>query len=150
MVKYNLCEMRAPRVLAVINPAAGRGAGVGALPAIRAMTSDAGLAWTETIAEAPRQAWTHDRYFATIAGTGFDAAIVAQASRWPRWIGGKPRHVAAGLVALATTVRPRPGCGLTAKRAPSHCSCWRSPTPVGTAEVSTSRRTRALMMGSCR
>ncbi len=183
MVKYNLCKMRAPRVLAVINPTAGRGAGFGALPAIRSMMRDAGLAWTEAIAEAPRQAWAiaeqaardsydivvamggdgtlhevvngilrgrpdtppalavipagtanifaraldlpahpvaaarvlvngvrrridvgqvHDRYFATIAGTGFDAAIVALASRWPRWIGGKPRHVAAGLVALAT------------------------------------------------
>lgn len=43
-----------------------------------------------------------DRYFATVAGVGFDAAVVRLASRWPRWIGGKLRHVAAGLLTLAT------------------------------------------------
>jgi len=43
-----------------------------------------------------------DRYFATVAGAGFDAAVVQTASRWPRWIGGKSRHVAAGLLTLAT------------------------------------------------
>ncbi len=44
----------------------------------------------------------NDRYFATIAGVGFDAAVVRRASGWPRWIGGKPRHVAAGFLTLAT------------------------------------------------
>jgi diacylglycerol kinase (ATP) len=44
----------------------------------------------------------NDRYFATIAGAGFDAAVVRAARQLPRWIEGKRRHVAAGLAALAT------------------------------------------------
>jgi diacylglycerol kinase (ATP) len=43
----------------------------------------------------------NDRYFTTVAGAGLDGAVVRLASRWPRWIGGKPRHAAAGLVTLA-------------------------------------------------
>jgi diacylglycerol kinase family enzyme len=44
-------------VLAIVNPAAGRGAGERALPAIRAIAQEARVAWTEAIAEEPRQAW---------------------------------------------------------------------------------------------
>lgn len=171
------------RVLAIINPTSGRGAGLRAMPAIRSTVDAAKLEWTEAIAQEPRHAWAlaeqaardgydivvaaggdgtvhevvngilrgqpehppalavipvgtanifaralglpahpaaaarllldgtrrridvgqaNDRYFATIAGAGFDAAVVRLASRWPRWIGGKPRHVAAGLLTLAT------------------------------------------------
>lgn len=41
------------------------------------------------------------RYFATAAGIGFDADVVRLAARWPRWIGGKARHVLAGVLRLA-------------------------------------------------
>lgn len=44
----------------------------------------------------------NDRYYATIAGVGFDGEVVARASRWPRWGGGKTIHVAAILATLAT------------------------------------------------
>jgi diacylglycerol kinase (ATP) len=42
----------------------------------------------------------NDRFFTTVAGTGFDAEVVHRAHRWPRWLGGKPRHVLAGLQTL--------------------------------------------------
>ncbi len=43
----------------------------------------------------------NDRYYATIAGVGFDAEVVYRARRWPRWLGGKVRHVGAALGTLA-------------------------------------------------
>ncbi len=42
----------------------------------------------------------NDRYFATIAGIGFDAEVVHRSRRWPRWLGGKARHLLAGLGTL--------------------------------------------------
>jgi len=42
----------------------------------------------------------NDRFFTTIAGTGFDAEVVHRSQRWPRWLGGKPRHLLAGLGTL--------------------------------------------------
>jgi len=51
------------------------------------------------------------RYFATIAGIGFDAEVVASAIPLRRWMAGKPAHAAAVLRTLmtyrATTVRLR-------------------------------------------
>lgn len=49
----------------------------------------------------------NDRYYATIAGVGFDGEVVARASRWPRWGGGKTIHVAAILATLAAYRPPR-------------------------------------------
>ena len=175
--------MRAPTVLVISNPAAGRGTGLRALPAVRSALGAANLSRDEAIATEPGQAWAlaeraardgydtvvavggdgtlhevvngvlrgrpehppalavipagtanifaralglpkdlvaaarvlvdgtrrridagrvNDRYFATVAGAGLDGAVVRLASRWPRWIGGKLRHVVAGLVTLAT------------------------------------------------
>lgn len=48
----------------------------------------------------------NDRYYATIASTGFDAEVVSRAVRGPRWLGGRPRH-AAGIVATLAAYRPR-------------------------------------------
>ncbi len=42
----------------------------------------------------------NDRFFTTVAGTGFDAEVVHRSLRWPRWLGGKPRHLLAGLQTL--------------------------------------------------
>lgn len=44
----------------------------------------------------------NDRYFATIAGIGFDAEVVAAAIPLRRWISSKPAHVAATLTTLMT------------------------------------------------
>ena len=44
----------------------------------------------------------NDRYFATIAGVGFDAEVVAAALPLRRWTSGKPAHVAAALATLIT------------------------------------------------
>ena len=53
----------------------------------------------------------NDRYFATIAGIGFDAEVVARAIPLRRWTSGKPAHVAAVMTTLityrATTARIR-------------------------------------------
>ena len=53
----------------------------------------------------------NDRYFATIAGIGFDAEVVAGAIPLRRWISSKPAHVAAVMTTLityrATTARIR-------------------------------------------
>jgi diacylglycerol kinase (ATP) len=53
----------------------------------------------------------NDRFFATIAGIGFDAEVVAAALPLRRWISGKPAHVAAFAAKLvthrATTARVR-------------------------------------------
>ncbi len=43
----------------------------------------------------------NDRFFATVAGVGFDAEIARRAARWPAWINGKARHAAAGVLTLA-------------------------------------------------
>ncbi len=43
----------------------------------------------------------NDRYFAAVAGVGFDAAVAWRARRWPRWMDGTARHVGAGLATLA-------------------------------------------------
>jgi len=43
----------------------------------------------------------NERYFASVAGVGFDAEIAYRAARWPRWIDGFARHIGAGLGALA-------------------------------------------------
>ena len=45
--------------------------------------------------------WVNERYFASVAGVGFDAEIAYRAARWPRWIDGFARHIGAGLGALA-------------------------------------------------
>ena len=44
----------------------------------------------------------NDRYFATIAGIGFDAEVVAGAIPLRRWISSKPAHVVAILATLVT------------------------------------------------
>jgi len=53
----------------------------------------------------------NERYFASVAGVGFDGEIVSRAGRWPGWIDGKIRHIAVGLLVLAayqaTPVRVR-------------------------------------------
>jgi diacylglycerol kinase (ATP) len=170
-------------VTVVINPIAGRGAGLRARPVIAAVLQDAGMQVVEAIADAPGQAEGHaeraarerrdivvavggdgtlhevvnglmrgrpdqppalavvpagtanifaralhlpkdleaaarlivngarqridlgqvnGRYFATVAGMGFDAELARIAARWPRWINGKARHVLAGLLRLPT------------------------------------------------
>jgi YegS/Rv2252/BmrU family lipid kinase len=48
----------------------------------------------------------NERYFASVAGTGFDAEVARIAAQWPRWIGGKVRHVAAGVLRLSTYRAP--------------------------------------------
>ena len=42
----------------------------------------------------------NDRYFAAVAGVGFDGEIAVRARRWPPWMDGITRHVGAGLRAL--------------------------------------------------
>jgi YegS/Rv2252/BmrU family lipid kinase len=49
----------------------------------------------------------NDRYFAAVAGVGFDAAVTVRARRWPRWLGGVARHVGAGVQSLVS-YRPAP------------------------------------------
>ncbi|MGH2452971.1 MAG: diacylglycerol/lipid kinase family protein [bacterium] len=46
----------------------------------------------------------NDRYYATIAGIGFDAEVVHRSRGWPHWLGGKARHL---LAALGTLPRYR-------------------------------------------
>ena len=48
----------------------------------------------------------NDRFYATVAGVGFDGELVGRASRWPRIGGGKTIHVAAFLTTLATYRAP--------------------------------------------
>jgi len=44
----------------------------------------------------------NDRYFAGIAGVGFDAEVAAKVNGWPKWIGGTAVYVAAILTMLVT------------------------------------------------
>lgn len=44
----------------------------------------------------------NDRYFATIAGVGFDAEVAYQVNQWPRWFGGTALYIAGILKMLAT------------------------------------------------
>lgn len=42
----------------------------------------------------------NERYYATVAGVGFDGELVGRVTRWPRLVGSKPMHVAAFLGTL--------------------------------------------------
>lgn len=42
----------------------------------------------------------NERYYATVAGVGFDGELVGRAARWPHLIGSKPMHVVAFLSTL--------------------------------------------------
>ncbi|MDQ7842882.1 MAG: diacylglycerol kinase family lipid kinase [Armatimonadota bacterium] len=44
----------------------------------------------------------NDRYFAGIAGVGFDAEVAAKVNSWPKWIGGTAVYIAAILTMLVT------------------------------------------------
>jgi len=47
----------------------------------------------------------NDRYFATIAGVGFDAEVAKEVNRWPKWLPGPLTYVA-GILKMLATYRP--------------------------------------------
>lgn len=49
----------------------------------------------------------NDRYFAGIAGVGFDAEVAAKINTWPKWIGGTTLYLAA-ILTMLVAYRPAP------------------------------------------